>query len=155
MASLFDPVVGAFFRLDVAGKATGVFMSIEGGHGKNKLVEHRYVDAGGQPQVNYVAGPFEPQPFKLARAITGDGQLIEWRALVEKGQMLQATVNASIVMCRPDGTEVSRINLMKAWPSELTYGKLDAKDGTVITETVTIVWEEIEYKSTGQTESRS
>jgi phage tail-like protein len=148
-----DVIVGAYWRVDVQGKVVGIFSGYEGGGSKNKLVEHRYVNALGQPLIKYEPGPMELTPIKLSRGMTGNTEMLRWRELVEKGKIVEARVSASIVMLNNDGTEVSRTNYTNMWPSEMTTSKLDPKSGEAVVETITLVYEEVIYTRTGQTGS--
>jgi phage tail-like protein len=148
-----DIVVGAYWRVDVQGKVAGIFSSYEGGGSKNKLVEHRYVNAQGQPMLKYEAGPLELTPIKLGRGLTGNTEMLKWRELVEKGKIAEARVNASIIMLNNDGSEVARTNYTNMWPSEMTTSKLDPKAGEAVIETITLVYEEVTYVRTGTTPS--
>jgi phage tail-like protein len=148
-----DIVVGAYWRVDVQGKVVGIFSGYEGGGSKNKLVEHRYVNAQGQPMIKYEPGPLELTPIKLSRGLTGSKEMLAWRELVEKGKIVEARCNASIIMLNNDGSEVARFNYINMWPSEMTTSKLDPKVGEAVVETITLVYEEVTYTRTGQTPS--
>jgi phage tail-like protein len=147
-----DVLVGAYWTVDVQGKTIGIFSSLEGGTSKNKTVEHRYVNAKGQPLVRMEAGPREYTPIKLTRGITGNPDFAKWRKLVEDGKYDQARINCSIRTMTQDGTEVSRANYTNAMPIEITTTKLDAKSNEAVMETITLIYEDVEFLFTGQTQ---
>jgi phage tail-like protein len=146
-----DVLVASYWTLEAQGKVTGVFSKLEGGGSKNKLVEYRYVNAKGQPMIKYEPAAMELTPYKLSRGQTGNLEMIKWRKLVEEGKMQEARASVSIVSYTTDGQEVARVNLERAWVSELTNGPLDPKSGDFVVETVTIVYEEATYLRTGAT----
>jgi phage tail-like protein len=148
-----DIVVGAYWRIDVQGKVVGIFSGYEGGGSKNKLVEHRYVNSKGQPMIKYEPGPLELTPIKLSRGLTGSEEMLKWRELVEKGKIVEARVNGTVIMLNNDGSEVSRTDYTNMWPSEMTTSKLDPKTGEAVVETITLVYEEVTHRRTGQTPS--
>ena len=85
--------------------------------------------------------------------MTGNTEMLKWRELVEKGKIAEARVNASIIMLNNDGSEVARTNYTNMWPSEMTTSKLDPKGGEAVVETITLVYEEVQYVRTGTTPS--
>jgi phage tail-like protein len=146
-----DILVGAFFRVDVAGKTLGIFSSAENGSKKLKTVEHRYVNAKGEPLVRYEAGIAEYTPLKLSRGYSGEQGFHKWLQLVHDGKITEARINMTLVYCAQDGTEVARTDYFNAFPVEITLTKVDAKSGEAILEVMTFVYEEIKFSSTGQT----
>jgi phage tail-like protein len=103
--------------------------------------------------IKYEPGPLELTPIKLSRGLTGSKEMLAWRELVEKGKIVEARCNASIIMLNNDGSEVARFNYINMWPSEMTTSKLDPKVGEAVVETITLVYEEVTYTRTGQTPS--
>jgi phage tail-like protein len=147
-----DVLVGAFFRIDVAGKTLGIFSSAEGGSEKKNTVEHRYVNAKGQPLVRFEAGSSVYQPLKVSRGYTGEPGFDKWFKLVSDGKINEARINLTLVFCAQDGTEVARKDYFNAFPVEITLTKVDAKDGSqAIMEVMTFVYEEMKSSNTGQT----
>jgi phage tail-like protein len=146
-----DVLVGAFFRVDVAGKALGIFSSAEGGSEKKKTVEHRYVNAKGQPLVRYEAGISEYTPLKLSRGYSGNKEFDGWFKLVSEGKITEARINMTLVYCDQAGAEVARKDYFNAFPVEITLTKLDAKEGGAVMEVMTFVFEEMRSSTTGQT----
>ncbi len=146
-----DIVINSYWRIDVQGKVVGVFSGFEGGGSENTVVEHRYVNSQGQPMIKNEPGVLKYKPIKLSRGLTGSTEMLKWRELVEKGKITEARVNASIVMCNNDGTEVARTNYTNMWPSDMTTSKLDPKTSEAIIETITLVYDEVQYIRTGQT----
>jgi phage tail-like protein len=147
-----DVLVGAFFRVDVAGKALGIFSAAEGGSEKKETVEHRYVNAKGQPLVRYEAGISKYTPLKLSRGYTGNKAFNEWFQLVSDGKITEARIHMTLVYCAQDGSEVARKDYFNCFPVEITLTKVDAKDGNqAIMEVMTFVYEEIKTSTTGQT----
>jgi phage tail-like protein len=147
-----DVLVGAFFRVDVAGKALGIFSSAEGGSEKKQTVKSQYVNAKGQPLVRYEAGSSEYTPLKLERPYDGNNQFNNWFTLVSEGKITEARINMTLIYCAQDGTEVARRDYFNAFPVEITLTKVDAKDGAkAIMEVMTFVYEEVKTSTTGQT----
>jgi phage tail-like protein len=147
-----DVLVGAFFRVDVSGKALGIFSSAEGGSEKKMTVKSQYVNAKGQPLVRYEAGSSEYTPLKLTRPYTGDKAFNEWFELVSQGKITEARINLTLTYCAQDGTEVARKDYFNCFPVEITLTKVDAKNGAeAIMEVMTFVYEEIKTSTTGQT----
>jgi phage tail-like protein len=148
-----DVVINSYWTVDVQGKVVGIFSGFEGGGSENTVVEHRYVNAQGQPLLKYEPGVLKYKPIKLSRGMSGSTDMLKWRELVEKGKITEARVNASIRMFNNDGSEVARTNYTAMWPSEMTVSKLDPKTSEAVVETITLVYEDVEYIRTGTTPS--
>ncbi len=77
----------------------------------------------------------------LARGITDNAELWQWRNLVMQGKVADARKNVSIVLMDDEGAEKVRWNLRNAWPTKWTGPSFDATSSEVALETLEIAHE--------------
>ena len=75
--------------------------------------------------------------------LTSDKTLANWRKQVENGQISAARKNGSLIMLDSLGQEVTRYNFSNAWPSSLKVKWEGASAGTPVTETISLVIENL------------
>ncbi|MBC8163775.1 MAG: phage tail protein [Roseiflexaceae bacterium] len=136
-----DPLVSAFFRLDLSGKASGAFRECTGLGSEHEVVEEKSAGPDGKAILKKLPGRMKFTDITLKRGITSSMDMWAWRKTVEDGQVETARINASIVMVKPDGTEAARWNINNAWPSKITGPTANATTGEVGIEELVIVHE--------------
>jgi phage tail-like protein len=78
----------------------------------------------------------------LARGVTDDVELWEWRAAAQKGQLERR--NGSVVLLDDTGEEQARWNFREGWPSKWTGPTFNATGAEVAIETLEIAHEGLE-----------
>lgn len=120
MTTREDPMLTAWFGVELSGKVQGVFRECSGLGSENEVVESKATSADGKWIYKAIPGNLKFTRITLKRGITSSMDMWQWRKLVELGNIDKARVNGSIVMMNHLGAEVARWNLTNAWPSKLT-----------------------------------
>jgi phage tail-like protein len=136
-----DPLIGFNFALDLQGTITGYFTECSGIGSEHEIVEHKVVTDKGVEVVQKIPGRLKWQDVTLKRGITQDMQIWDWRAIVEKGEVVKARKTCSIVMFDRNYKEVARWNFENAWPSKVTGPSVKADSNEFGVEEVTLVHE--------------
>ena len=136
-----DPLVAAFFAVEMQGKVKGVFRELAGMGSETEVTEHQASDAKGAQVVKMVPGRLKWTPIVLKQGITTDKNFWDWRADVELGDMDKARKNGSLVMFDSQGKEAARWDFVNAWPSKITGPQANASQSSVAIEELTIVHE--------------
>ena len=139
-----DPLVSAYFAIDLAGGATGFFTEVSGLGSETEIVEMKIMGENNTEIVRKIPGRLKWGDITLKRGITTNMDMWDWRKMVEDGAVNSARKNGSIMMFDQEGTEVARWNFEKGWPSKIS-GPAPKSDGNEIAiEELTIVHEFIE-----------
>jgi phage tail-like protein len=85
-----------------------------------------------------------PDSIVLTRGLTSSLELQAWHELVILGDIAAARKSCSLTMFNTKGDPVARYHLENAWPSKLLTRELKAGTTKVLTETVTLVVDEIQ-----------
>lgn len=139
-----DPLVSAYFAIDLAGGASGFFTEVSGLGSETEIVEMKIMGENNTEIVRKIPGRLKWGDITLKRGITTNMDMWDWRKMVEDGDVVGARKNGSIMMFDQEGTEVARWNFEKGWPSKIS-GPAPKSDGNEIAiEELTIVHEFIE-----------
>jgi len=138
----YFPTTKTYFKVEVDGVDFGNFVSVSG-LGANAEVSD---DMGGMDKnPRKVVGKVKYEKVTLVRnADPRDKVLKEWWKTVERGNPEQKSV--SIVFMDRDGVkEIQRRNLFNAVPCGWNISDLSSTDNGVITETISLVYEDAEW----------
>jgi phage tail-like protein len=154
-----DPLVTAWFSVQVEGKASGAFASCAGIGSANEAVEARAaaVRAGevrgadvkpaspkGIESIGKNPGPLHWHDVVLTRGMTEDRKFWDWRQEVVTGKIASARQKCTITMFNQEGKTIAIWELANAWPISLTIG---AKGGnSMVTEEVVLAHEGVTRK---------
>jgi len=136
-----DPLVSAFFSIDFGGKIKGAFREVTGLGSETEVVEEKSSGPEGKLVLKKIPGRMKYTNIMLKRGITATMDMWTWRKLVEKGDIVGARLNGSIVMHAQDGTAMARWNLINAWPSKLNGPSANATNNEIGIEELEIVHE--------------
>jgi phage tail-like protein len=136
-----DPLVAAFFAVEMQGKVKGVFRELAGMGSETEVTEHQASDSKGAQVVKMVPGRLKWTPIVLKQGITTDKGFWDWRGDVELGDMEKARKNGSLVMFDSQGKEAARWDFVNAWPSKITGPQANATQSSIAIEELTIVHE--------------
>jgi phage tail-like protein len=132
-----DPINASYFKVDFGSRGEGYFTSISGGGTEVQVVEGTEMGTTGAIY-RATRGNVKFTAIELQRGITADYKLWEWFQLIVDGKVEDARTNGSLIALSTDGQEVSRWNLIDAWPSKISFPKLDAKSNELAMENMTI-----------------
>jgi phage tail-like protein len=136
-----DPLIAAFFALEMQGAVKGVFKSLENIGSENELTEYKASGEKGQQVVKYQPGLLKWNAVTLKQGITDDLFFWEWRQKVEEGDMASARKNGSFVMHNTKGESVAQWDFVNAWPRSIKGPSADATSSEVAIEELEIVCE--------------
>jgi len=138
----YVPTTKTYFKVEVDGIDFGNFISVSG-LGATAEVSN---DIGGMDKnPRKVVGKVKYETLTLVRnADPRDKKLKDWWKTVERGNPEVKSV--SIVFMNRDGTsEIQRRNLFNAVPCGWNMSDLNSTDNGVITETISLVYEDAEW----------
>jgi phage tail-like protein len=136
-----DPLIAAFFTIEMQGAVQGVFKSLENVGSENELTEYKASGPKGEQVVKYQPGLLKWNAVTLKQGVTDDLFFWKWREMVEKGDMKQARKNGSFVMINIKGEEAARWDFQNAWPRSIKGPGGDAGSSEVAIEELEIVCE--------------
>jgi len=138
----YVPTTKTYFKVEVDGIDFGNFISVSGLGATAEVSD----DMGGMDKnPRKVVGKVKYETLTLVRnADPRDRKLKDWWKTVERGDPEQKAV--SIVFMNRDGTsEIQRRNLFNAVPCGWTMSDLSSTDNGVITESISLVYEDAEW----------
>jgi len=140
-----DPLVGAYFGIDVGGgKIQGYFTEVTGLGSEHEIIEHKLMAKGGKEVVLKIPGRLKWGDIVLKRGITSSMDMWTWRKQVEEGKVGDARMNGSIVMYDETGTEKARWNFFHGWPAKISGPTPKTDSNEIGVEELTIAHERIE-----------
>ncbi|MBL1068021.1 phage tail protein [Streptomyces sp. 7-21] len=101
----------------------------------------------GKRNVAILPGPWQPGTVTVERGMTQSSTFNDWINDSMAGRMDSARKNATIIQMDPEGNPVKRWHLRNAWCSDLRASSSSADDSSVLTETITIQFEEVTVES--------
>jgi phage tail-like protein len=141
MASREDPLVAFKFGLEISGKLSGFFTSVNGIGSESEVVEHKIVSEKGETIIQKIPGRLTWTEVSLKRGVTSNIDIWNWRKLVVDGKIDDARTNCSIIAYDQSQKEIARWNFENAWPSKVVGPELDSSSTNYMIEDVTIVHE--------------
>jgi phage tail-like protein len=135
----YMPTTKAYFKVEIDGIEYGNFLSVSG-LGANAEVSD---DMGGlDKNPRKVVGKVKYDTVKLMRnADPRDKILKDWWKTVERGDPEQKSLSI-VFMDRNGSTEIQRRNLYNCVPCGWTMSDMSSAESGVITETISIVYED-------------
>jgi phage tail-like protein len=142
MAGTFqDPLVSAYFTLEMSNKVGGAFREVSGLGSENEVVEEKSSGPDGRLILKKIPGRMKYGDITLKRGITSTMDMWDWRKLVEDGKIDSARINCSIIMHSQDGTPMARWDMVNAWPSKVTGPTANATNNEIGIEEMVLVHE--------------
>ena len=136
-----DPYRAYNFKLIILGVTQGHFTACTGMNIKVDAIEYR--EGGTAQVVHRLPGPVRYGDVTLRYGLTSSRELWDWFQTAVKGKVERK--NVSIVMLDADGvSEVTRWDLVNAWPSEWKGAPLDAMGRETAIESITLVFETLD-----------
>lgn len=139
-----DSLVGHSFGLQVDGVEINAITEVSGLKLEQDVIELKQNTADGKYVVKKLPGRRQAGELTLTRGLTGDNGFEEWVKASRFGRMDQARKNGSVIIYDFVGVPVTRYKFLNGWPKSLEIGALKAGDSSVLTETLTITYEELE-----------
>jgi|SRR6267143_3201335 phage tail-like protein len=136
-----DPYRAYNFKLEIGGITEGHFTQCSGLGIRVAAIKYR--EGGTQQVIRSVVGPPEYADITLSYGLTSSRQLWDWMMASVDGKVQRK--NVSIILLDADGvTEVTRWDLIDAWPHEWRGAPLDTLQREVAIESLTLVFESLQ-----------
>ena len=141
--SEYDSPVGCTFGLEFDGITIKSITEVTGLKMEQDVIEYQQVSANGQPITKKMPGVKKAGETTVTRGMEQSAAFTEWIAASLRGDMGSARKNASIIYMDYQFNPVRRQHLRNAWCSKVMGAGATAGEASVMTETVTIVYEEL------------
>jgi phage tail-like protein len=138
-----DSLTSHSFGLQIDGVMVEYLQEVSGLTMEQDTIQSPQNSANGQPTTSILPGTKKTGTCTVVRGMTQSASFTEWINQSIAGQMSQARKNATIIMMDYEHNPVKRYNLRKAWCSKIDTSTVKAGEAGVLTETVTIVFEEL------------
>jgi phage tail-like protein len=138
-----DSLTSHNFGLQIDGVMVEYLQEVSGLTMEQDTIESPQNSADGRPTVKVLPGTKKNGQCTVVRGMTESPAFTEWINQSISGQMSQARKNASIIMMDYELNPMKRYNLRNAWCSKVDTSTVKAGEAAVLTETVTIVFEEL------------
>ncbi|BCL29577.1 phage tail protein [Streptomyces aurantiacus] len=141
-----DSLTSHNFGLQIDGVMVEYLTEVSGLTMEQDVITSMSNTAGGQKETAVMPGVQKSGQCTVVRGMTASPAFTTWINDSIAGQMSTARKNASIIMMDYQNTPVKRYNMRNAWCSKVDASSLKAGEAAALTETVTIVFEELEIE---------
>jgi phage tail-like protein len=141
-----DSLTSHNFGLQIDGVMVEYLTEVSGLTMEQDVITSMSNTAGGQKETAVMPGVQKSGQCTVVRGMTSSPAFTSWINDSIAGQMSTARKNASIIMMDYQNTPVKRYNMRNAWCSKVDASSLKAGEAAALTETVTIVFEELEIE---------
>ncbi|GAB2869963.1 phage tail protein [Streptomyces hainanensis] len=138
-----DSLVAHSFGLQIDGIFVGYLMSVSNFQTEQDTIENPQNSENGQPTTAILPGTRKTGSVEIVRGMRPDRTFNEWINDSTAGRMGSARKNATIIIMDHERNPIRRYNLRRAWCSKISPSNLTAGEASVLTETYTIVFEEM------------
>ncbi|GAB2816046.1 phage tail protein [Lentzea nigeriaca] len=141
-----DTSVGHSFGLEVDGITIKQISEVTGLKMEQDVIELKQNMADGKYVVKKLPGRMKAGEVVFTRGLTADNSFEKWVKDSRFGKMSSARKNGVVVVYDYEGQPIKRYKIMRAWPKALEIGTLKAGDTSVLTEKLTVTYEEMEVE---------
>ncbi|MBB4893795.1 phage tail-like protein [Streptomyces olivoverticillatus] len=138
-----DSLTSHNFGLQIDGVMVEYLAEVSGLSIEQDVIVYQQNSAQGHVEVKLLPGVQKNGQCTVVRGMTQSPSFTTWINESIHGQMSTARKNASIIMMDYEDNPVKRYNLRNAWCSKIDASTLKAGEASALTETVTIVFEEL------------
>ncbi|GAA3655717.1 phage tail-like protein [Lentzea atacamensis] len=141
-----DTSVGHSFGLEVDGITIKQISEVTGLKMEQDVIELKQNMADGKYVIKKLPGRMKAGEVVFTRGLTADNSFEKWVKDSRFGKMGSARKNGVVVVYDYEGQAIKRYKIMRAWPKALEIGTLKAGDTSVLTEKLTVTYEEMEVE---------
>ena len=142
----FDTAVGHSFGLEFDGVVIKQISEVSGLKMEQDVIELKQNTNDGKYVIKKLPGRPKAGEITLTRGLTDDRSFQDWVKKSQFGQMPDSRKGGAVVVYDFQGSPIKRYKLTNAWPKTLEIGALKAGDTSVLTEKLTITYEQIEVE---------
>src|SRR5947209_9896564 len=140
----FDTSVGWSFGFKFDGIEIKQIQEVSGLKIETDVIELKHNTSDGKYVNRKLPGRPKAGEVTLTRGLTDDKNFQNWVQKSQFGKMADARKGGAIIVFDYEGKQMKRYKLKNAWPKTLEIGSLKAGDTSVLTEKITVTYEEIE-----------
>ncbi|GAA2603632.1 phage tail protein [Streptomyces violaceus] len=141
-----DSLTSHNFGLQIDGVMVEYLAEVSGLSMEQDVITYQQNTQNGQNKVVNLPGVKKNGTCTVVRGMTQSAAFTEWINQSITGQMSTARKNASIIMMDYQSNPVKRYNMRNAWCSKIDTSTVKAGEASALTETVTIVFEELDIE---------
>ena len=142
-----DSSVGHSFGLEVDGITIKHISEVKGLTFEQDVIELKQNTSDGKYMIKKLPGRRTAKGnVTLVRGLDADTSFEQWIKNSRFGKMSDVRKMASISVYDFEGAPIKRYKLTNAWPTKLEIGSLKAGDTSVLTETLTLTYEDLEVE---------
>ncbi|MDF3302970.1 phage tail protein [Streptomyces tropicalis] len=138
-----DSLTSHNFGLQIDGVMVEYLAEVSGLTMEQDVITYTQNNPNGQNTVRNLPGVKKNGTCTVVRGMTQSASFTQWINQSIAGQMGSARKNASIIMMDFQNTPVKRYHLRNAWCSKIDTSTVKAGEASALTESVTIVFEEL------------
>lgn len=142
----FDSSVGHSFGLEFDGVMIKQISEVSGLKFDQDVIELKQNTHDGKYVIKKLPGRPKAGEVTLTRGLTDDRSFSDWIQKSHFGKMADARKGGAIIVFDFEGQAIKRYKLANAWPKTLELGALKAGDTNVLTEKLTVTYEQIEVE---------
>jgi phage tail-like protein len=140
----FDSSVGHSFGLEFDGVVIKQISEVSGLKFEQDVIELKQNTSDGKYVIKKLPGRPKAGEVTLTRGLTDDRSFQDWIQKSHFGKMADARKGGAVIVYDFEGQAIKRYKLQNAWPKTLEVGALKAGDTNVLTEKLTVTFEQIE-----------
>ncbi|GAA0916553.1 phage tail protein [Nonomuraea longicatena] len=141
-----DSAVAHSFGLEVDGIVIKQITEVSGLRMEQDVIELRQNTSDGKYVVKKLPGRPKAGEVTLVRGLTADNSFEQWIKNARFGKMTDARKGGAIIVYDFENNPIKRYKLLNAWPKSLEISSMKAGDTNVLTETLTITYEQMEVE---------
>jgi phage tail-like protein len=142
----FDSSVGHSFGLEFDGVVIKQISEVSGLKFEQDVIELKQNTPDGKYLIKKLPGRPKAGEVTLTRGLTDDRSFQDWVQKSHFGKMGDARKGGAIIVYDFEGAPIKRYKLKNGWPKSLEVGALKAGDTNVLTEKLTVTYEQIEVE---------
>jgi phage tail-like protein len=141
-----DSSVGHSFGLEFDGIIIKQIQEVSGLKLEQDVIELKENTKDGKYIIKKLPGRPKAGEVSLTRGLTADNSFQKWIQNGQLGKMKDARKGGAVIVYDFEGAPIKRYKLVNAWASALEIGSLKAGDTSVLTEKLTVTFEQIEVE---------
>jgi phage tail-like protein len=138
-----DILVAPYFGIQIDGVTLEYVQQVTGLEQKQDVIEFKQNTPQGEVVTAKMPGVPQSGEIQVVRGASASPAFTKWLKDSFDGEMGSARKNATIIMMDYERNPVRRFNLRRAWCSGRSFSDLEAGGTSPVTETATIVYEEM------------
>jgi phage tail-like protein len=139
-----DSGVGHSFGLEFDSIVIKQIQEVSGLKMEQDVIEMKSNTSDGKYMIKKLPGRPKAGEVTLTRGLTSDNSFEQWVQKAHLGNMSGARKGGAIIIYDYQGAPIKRYKLTNAWAKSLEIGSLKAGDTSVLTEKLTVTYEQIE-----------